>query len=574
MKFTNQQQKWALTTSLLLVLGFSFSMHFSPKSGPEYAQLGAAHEQIEPVMMAKNYGEEKVVHLSSESVVKTVTLKSPEVDLRKKTEASATPLDGSLKVTGQYQETKTQSTKDEDSKETKKEQSSITCQDFEKIANCPDCLQIKLVDIDKTSSFNSLAKAFFTAGLTKCKSQEEAKNNVASVKASTNAETIVLPAATTTTTAAASTEQKEKSEEDQHQAVFDKVKATCDKKSKDLRLDCNITEFVKLLKKDKVTYTKSVVESFFKENIEKPLKDDLSNLDDPNDQIAFEKNLREFSEKIKGMQNDIGKDYSYIREKLAHLSVNALANKALEINRYHHATQINMQSNNPYGARESMMAERMATNQLQLMSQYLPNANRNGLLSAVTSKLISRDYASSLYGSVDIYRNNLMSNIYNIASMSPLEAELSLNVGNWDLEGSRFNRFNLGSRFQRGYGNALLTSGRFGRGSSLFDREYGLSDFDSRFLGTRRGGRGRLSNFSRIGNSWSVRSSVFNRSGFNSGFDSFSNFNQSRLSTTGQFGRSLSYESRFLNNYELNQLNNRTSDLRTGRNIRSSLFSY
>lgn len=576
MKFTDQQQKWALTTSLLVILGFSFSMHFSPKSGPEYAQLGAAQEQIEPVMMAKNLTEEEVMHLSSnepsESVVKTVVIKSPEVNVRGKTEASATPIDAALKVKGQYEDKKAPT------EEPKKDESSITCQDLEKISNCPTCLEVKLMNIDKTSGLSDLIQKFAAAGLTKCRSQEDSKNSVVAIKTSGNAETVIVPSVAPSTTSSAPAEEKEKSEEDKHQAVFDKAKATCDKKSKDDRLDCNIREFTKLLTNDKITYSKSVVLDFFKKNIETSLVDELESYD-TNDPVAFQEKVRSVGDKIKELQNEIGKDYSYIREKLGNISIRAIAKKALEINQYHQS---------PYVTPENLMAERAATNQLQFMAQYLPSANRAGLAAAVSSSLISNRYASNIYGSIDNYRNGIMSNIANISNMSPLEADLLLNTGlsgldSWRYERSAFNGLTLNSgirgrydsAFRRGFYDDSLSDGLsirsgqlLGRGNGLYDRGYSLGSG----LRTSRTGRG-VSRLNLNGSSVFNTSNIFNNNRFGSQQLLFPN-NNLVMSTSGQLGPVQTFRSGF-NSFDnrfdgrFNSLN-QSLPMRTGtRNLRN-----
>lgn len=46
MSFSNPRTKWVLTTGLVVLLGLNLSVHFSPTSGPEVAQLGATPEQL------------------------------------------------------------------------------------------------------------------------------------------------------------------------------------------------------------------------------------------------------------------------------------------------------------------------------------------------------------------------------------------------------------------------------------------------------------------------------------------------------------------------------------------------
>ncbi|MEK6774379.1 MAG: hypothetical protein AABY64_10585 [Bdellovibrionota bacterium] len=500
MKFTDRQQKWALTTGLLIALGFNLSVHFSPKSGPDYAQLGATEQQLEPVMLAKGPKIEGVTQLSS-ATPKDV----------KQTEASAGTTSSkqvALKRDGEYIDVSVQSSSDGKTKITY-----AACKAVQS-NQCPtgNCVQnVALLDVNFNSSLAELANAFDAAGFSKCTPQAEAP-----VVAAKNAE--VQPVAAVVATPAAVVA---KVEETNHKEDFDKLKLTCDKKTKTDRLECNIDGLTKLLKNTKITYEKSDVTEFFDKQIKTALKNELnSSTADysvwPSSGLTdYREKLTSLSEKIKEMQEEVREEYSYIRERVASVSIRAIAEKATEINNYHHSSAIDA----PY-------AENAALNQLQLMTSILPTANRSGLVAAVNNSLIDSRYASNIYNSVGNYSNGILNRIADIGSMDPRRADMLLNTGlldldSWNYRTSAIN--SLGLRNGRGIRQGLddLNYDRYDRGffsDSRYSNGRGLRRQGLR--GIQGGGSGLFTTANRGGQTsyFGGRRSLLGNDRYNDGF--------------------------------------------------------
>jgi len=491
MKFTNQYQKWALTTGLMVALGFSFSMHFSPKSGPEYAQLGASHEQQEPVMLAEN-ARLQVTHMSAELPPPPPPLKTEEAakkeESTKKTEAGTVYLpverDGEKQIiTAKFKNGKTEIIYPE-------------CKAIQKSHNCPtgNCtMNTSLIDKDLNSDLTELVNVF-SSTYGKCNFAES----------------------TATATTTKSSADSETSEEEKHKAVFDKLRAKCDKDkdSRLARLQCNIDGLKQLLSDSKVVYTKSVVVDFFKTHIEEPMKAQLSSYDytNPYAQHEYLQKMQELSKNIKDMQEEIGSSYSYLRERIANMSVRAIAEKALEVNTYRHTGQIGM--------------ENAALTQLQMMNYMLPASNRTGLLSAVSNQLVNPLYANNMFTSVGSLGNNMLSNISRIADMDPYSAQALLTTGLVGLDNWSYQRGGLSSldviprlgglgldRSDLYMSDSLVHGRLMRRGSGLFDGDiydrggiFGRS-YDRGSIFGQHSGSGRRN--VRRGNLFSSQSSVF-----------------------------------------------------------------
>ncbi len=529
MKFTNLQQKWTLTTGLMIALGFSFSMHFSPKSGPEYAQLGAAQEQIEPVMLAQDK-KLQVTHMSSENKLPPPPTVVDKKEEAKKTEANVFPV--WINRESEMQQIKFE-TSDQAGK-TKVTFPVCKVEATQKNQNCPTgtCgTKSQLMDVDMNSGISELVNVF-AATYGKC-ATEEAKTASPVTTPANNAE---VKSSTTTTVAAT-----EVSEEDKHKAVFDKVRAKCDKESKESRIDCRINELTKLLSDSKVVYTKSVVLDFFKTQIEEPMKNSLGSYDytNPFAQHEYVEKTRDLANKIKEMQEEIGSSYSYLRERIANMSVRAIAEKALEVNTYRHTGQVGLES--------------AALGQLQIMNQLLPASNRIGLMSAMSNEMVKLNplYASNMYSSVGSLGNNIFNNISRIADMDSYSAQSLLTTGligldSWNYQRGALTSLDLVPQLHRlgiDDGSILLSDRLSGRGrrGNVFDRgglfgsgRLGLNDSS---MGSRRGGR--------RGTGGSLSSSFFRN-------DSGVIGNRLGLSTDGLLGQPQVYQTGFSavgNNY-------------------------
>ncbi len=512
MKFTDRQQKWTLTTGLLIALGFNLSVHFSPKSGPDYAQLGATEQQLEPVMLAKGPKIEGVTQLSSDTPPATKDIKQTEASA-----GTTTTKEVPLMRDGKYIKVTAQSSSDGKTK--------ITYAACEAVQSnqCPsgNCVQnVALLDVGFNSGVDELANAFNAAGFSKCTPQAEASKPVV---AATNAEVAVATVAATPAPAVVA-----KVEETNHKEDFDKLKTTCDKEYKTERLECKIKGLTKLLKNTKITYEKSDVVEFFDKQIKTALKNELNSYTADNSvwpldpMTVYREKLTSLSEKIKEMQEEVREEYSYIRERVASVSIRAIAEKATEINTYNHSNALDA----PYAASEALK-------QLNFMTSILPTANRAGLISAVDNSLIDSQYARNIYNSVGNYGNGILNRIADIGSMDPRRADMLLNTGlldldSWNYRSSAINSLDL--RNGRGIRQGLagfnydrfndLSYDRYDRGGFLNDSRYSNGRNRQTRRGTHSGGSGLFTTGNRGGQTSYLggRRSLLGNDRYNDGF--------------------------------------------------------
>ncbi len=508
MKFNKENKKWVLTLGLLVVLGFNLSVHFSPKSGPEYAQLGATQEQFETAVVAKKHTE-GYADLSQQAAPPVQAVVTPEEkkEDKKKTEAGTGGTIEFITNRGDGNMSSVIFTKDGKGK---------TVATYSKCKNktkendtCPTCKIQQSLDMNFT-------------------------DNVAELKNALNLIENCTPEIK-------DEKSKEELAKEEHKDDFKRLAKECDKKSKTDRLECNIDGLTKLLKDEKITYEQNDVTSFFDKYIKEPLRIELGSSNMTNWTTGgysdFTEKLRDLTEKIKTMQDEVRGEYSYIRDRIGNVSIRAIADKALEINSY-------SRSNSP----DALIAQQISMGQLQMMTQLLPAGNKAGLLAAVSRGDVSSLYAGNLYNSVDNYGNLILNNLSDISRMSPHSASNMLSLGlmgldNWnyrhgainslELGHDRFNRISLASGlYDDGFfGNSRLNSFDSSYRRGFFGRDYSRPFGDRSGLRQSRRGTGRSGIFS------DGRSGIFTDS-FNRGFNdnglgllgsrnSFDSFNRS-----------------------------------------------
>ena len=482
MKFNKENKKWVLTLGLLMVLGFNLSVHFSPKSGPEYAQLGATQEQLEPVMLAKKQTE-GFAELSQEAasgggkVDKSIPVAPPVQNADKKDakdgkDDKKDPKDLKTTEGGIDQSLRPRTIQDARFGSGASGESTVV---FERLADgttqarhfkCKDQIKTDCVECNKAITNLNVE---FTKGILELSTALSAAVNDCNP--------------TDKKVEHASSKTKEELAKEKSAAEFAKLVEKCtkkDKKSQVERLECSIDGLTELLKNP--NYEESDVKSFFSKYIKTPLQNELSSSNSSNTSMwgiadnsaatiyEFQQKLSGLTEKMKEMQDEILPDYSYLRKEIANISIRAIADKTLEINSYNNAR-------NPHAAT-------IATAELNLMGRLLPSANKAGLLAAVGNGYINGNYAKNLFGSIENYGMFSLLNSNRIGQMGPLAAselmQLSLmGMDSWDYQRGVFDPIG----FSRG-SDPFRRIDRFGRlssASNLYD--------DSFFGDYRRSGR-------------------------------------------------------------------------------------
>ncbi len=480
MKFNKENKKWVLTLGLLVVLGFNLSVHFSPKSGPEYAQLGATQEQLEPVMLAKKQTEGFADLSQISPPAPPVQTAAPKVNVvvspeekkadKKNTEGA---VDQSIRSRTTHDARFGSGKSGEDTVIFERLEDGTTRAKHFKCKNeikteCVECNKaITNLNIEFTRDLFDLSTAL-SAAVSDCnQSDKKAEDKIV--------------------------KSKEDLAKEEHKDDFKKLAEKCNKEKKQAeKLECSIDGLTDLLKKPGFIYEENEVKSFFSKYIKTPLQTELSSSNSSSSNVwgigdiggasiyEFQQKLSSLTDKMKEMQDEILPDYSYLRKEIANISIRAIADKTLEINSYTNAR-------NPTGAMT-------ATNELSLMARMLPSANKVGLLAAVDSGFINRRYANNLFGSIEQYGNFSINKLADISNMNPLAANelmrLSLmGMDSWDYQRSTFDPIG----FSRNAGR--LGYDRFDRlslASNLYDRDfsgdYRGNSFDSSF---RRGFFGR-----------------------------------------------------------------------------------